>query len=101
MTDLSHQGISDIALRSRKVAGTAIYRNRELVFYHAIINLSGTTEAMERYLKLPPRTPDYRRGRSHAEFVTSLAEEGHSITASDVHCAVSRRFLDLISSQSA
>jgi lipoate---protein ligase len=76
---LLHEGTSDIALDGRKIAGTAIYRNREMVFYHAILNLAGTTELMERYLKRPPRMPDYRAGRSHAEFVTSLAAQGYII----------------------
>lgn len=76
---LSHQGISDITLSDKKIAGTALYRKRDLVFYHAILNLSGTTEAMEKYLKHPPRTPDYRRNRSHSEFVTSLAEQGYTL----------------------
>ena len=77
--DLSHQGISDITLGDKKIAGTALYRKRDLVFYHAVLNVSGTTEAMEKYLKHPPRTPDYRKGRSHSEFVTSLAEQGYSL----------------------
>ncbi len=79
VTGLAHAGTSDIALQGRKIAGTALYRNRELVFYHAILNLAGTTELMERYLRRPPRMPDYRAGRSHAEFVTSLAAEGFAI----------------------
>jgi hypothetical protein len=29
---------------------------------------------MERYLKQPPREPDYRQGRSHADFVGTLNE---------------------------
>lgn len=71
---LSHRGISDIALGQKKIAGTALYRNRELVFYHAVINVAGDVELMSRYLLQPPREPDYRAGRSHKEFVTSLQE---------------------------
>jgi lipoate-protein ligase A len=73
---LSHRGISDIALDPKKIAGTAIYRNRDLVFYHAVINVSGDIDQISRYLKQPPREPDYRAGRSHKEFVTSLREAG-------------------------
>ena len=79
VAELAHRGISDIALGDRKLAGTAIYRNRHLVFFHAIINVSGGTEEMERYLKHPPRTPDYRLNRSHREFVTSLAEQRYHL----------------------
>ena len=76
---LAHAGTSDIALNGRKLAGTAIYRNRDLVFYHAIIVLAGRAGLMERYLKHPPRVPAYRAGRSHEEFVTSLAEAGFAV----------------------
>ncbi len=74
--DLTHRGISDIAMGERKVAGTAIYRNRDLIFYHAVINLGGDIELISRYLKQPPREPDYRAGRLHKEFVSSLADAG-------------------------
>ncbi len=77
--ELSHKGISDIALGEQKIAGTAIYRNRQLVFLHAILNASSNTDAMERYLKHPQRTPDYRAGRPHRKFVTSLREHGYTL----------------------
>ncbi|NUO19278.1 hypothetical protein HUU59_07535 [bacterium] len=73
---LAHRGISDIALGEKKIAGTAIYRNRDLVFYHAVLNIAGDVDLISRYLLQPPREPDYRGGRSHREFVTSLGEAG-------------------------
>jgi lipoate-protein ligase A len=94
--DLGHQGISDIAIGERKIAGTAIYRNRQLVFFHAILNVAGGTEAMEKYLLRPPRMPDYRRNRSHHDFVTSLTAQGYSLDsrrfANDVKMEFIRRF---------
>ena len=89
---LEHAGTSDIALNGRKLAGTAIYRNRELVFYHAIINLASDTELIVRYLKHPPRVPAYRAGRSHAEFVTSLAEAGFTVRLSRFEQDLEREF---------
>jgi len=76
VTGLSHRGISDIALGQKKIAGTALYRNRDLVFYHAVLNVAGDIDMISRYLLQPPREPDYRAGRSHREFVTSLADAG-------------------------
>jgi len=92
ITGLSHRGISDIALGDRKLAGTAIYRNRHLVFFHAIINVASGTEEMERYLKHPPRTPDYRLNRSHREFVTSLAEQGYDLSVSQFSADIETEF---------
>ena len=99
-----HKGTSDIAINGRKIAGTAIYRNRNLVFFHAIINVAGGTDAMEKYLKVPPRMPGYRLGRSHSDFVISLAEQGYAFDAerfaSDVQCLFDAARPDLLSSTS-
>jgi lipoate---protein ligase len=91
---LTHQGISDIALNGRKVAGTAIYRNRELVFYHAILNLAGDSAMIEKYLRYPPRAPEYRQGRSHRDFVTSFHDQGHEIDKPDFERALIEEFSD-------
>jgi lipoate---protein ligase len=90
--DLRFRGISDIAIGDRKVAGTALYRNRERVFYHAVVNASGAVDLMERYLRHPPRLPDYRSNRPHSEFVTSLAQEGYPISCNQFRAAVEREF---------
>jgi lipoate-protein ligase A len=34
---------------------------------------------MEKYLKHPTKEPDYRKGRSHKDFVSSLKESGYDI----------------------
>jgi lipoate-protein ligase A len=92
ISSLSHQGISDITLGDKKIAGTALYRKRDLVFYHAILNVSDTTDLMERYLKTPPRTPDYRQNRSHSDFVTSLREQGYSLDKTTFAQTIEREF---------
>jgi lipoate---protein ligase len=76
VNDVAFAGTSDLALRGKKIAGTAIYRNRNVVFYHAILNLNESPEMIAKYLQVPPRMPEYRRQRTHVEFVTSLAREG-------------------------
>jgi len=65
-------GISDLALDGRKVGGACIYRARGLLFYSATLLVSPDLERMERYLRHPPREPDYRRGRRHRDFVAPL-----------------------------
>jgi lipoate-protein ligase A len=85
---LAHRGTSDIAVDDRKIAGTALYRNKDVVFYHAIINVAGNVDLMGRYLKPPPRMPDYRRGRTHNNFVTSLEELGRRPTFRDFESAL-------------
>ena len=97
ISDLAHAGTSDIARHGRKIAGSALYRNRLMVFFHAVINLSSGTGLMERYLKHPPRTPDYRENRTHEEFVTSLAAEGLVVEPKDVRKRIEAVFEDYLS----
>jgi len=66
-------GISDLVLADRKVGGACIYRSRGLLFYSATLLVDPDLERIERYLKHPPREPDYRRGRPHRDFVGRLA----------------------------
>jgi lipoate---protein ligase len=74
--NLHLKGISDIAINNKKIAGSAIYRNRNGLLYHAVLNLGETSATFEKYLKHPSKEPDYRKGRPHSEFITSLRENG-------------------------
>ena len=76
MKNVHMKGISDIAIDDKKIAGSAIYRNKDGLLYHAVLNLGETSDTFEKYLKHPTKEPDYRNGRSHSEFVTSLREKG-------------------------
>ena len=80
--NIEMKGISDIAINGLKVAGSSIFRSKEFVFFHSIINIAGNTRPMERYLRFPPGQPDYRMNRSHKDFVTSFKEQGCDI---DIH----------------
>ena len=75
---LSLMGISDIAISGKKILGSAIYRSKDALLYHAVLNLGEPSVTFERYLKHPSKEPDYRKGRSHSEFVTSLKDKGYT-----------------------
>ena len=77
---LSLRGISDIALGDRKLAGSSLYRRRDLVLYQGALLVSPDLGLIDRYLKHPRTEPDYRRGRPHADFLTSLRDEGYLLT---------------------
>jgi len=81
---LSQKGISDIAIGEKKILGSSIYRNKEKNFYHAVLNISEDAEVFEHYLKHPVKEPDYRKGRSHRDFVTSLKAEGYTINTEEI-----------------
>ena len=69
---LGNKGISDISIGVKKILGSSIYRKQQTLFYHAVLNISEPVENISLYLKHPKKEPDYRLGRNHDEFVTSL-----------------------------
>jgi len=71
-------GICDLAIGGRKIAGACLHRCRELLYYSVSLLVDADIGRLPRYLRHPPREPEYRRGRSHAEFVTSLAQAAGS-----------------------
>ena len=74
-------GISDLVMENKKIGGACFYRAYGIAYYSAAILVSPDLDAMERYLPHPPREPDYRRGRSHREFVSGLDAFMPGITA--------------------
>ncbi|MBI4473710.1 MAG: lipoate--protein ligase family protein [Acidobacteria bacterium] len=66
------QGLGDIAITNRKVAGSAQRRGRRALLHHGTILYQFEIAAMERYLKMPKRQPSYRANRSHSDFVTNI-----------------------------
>jgi len=74
ITNIKGDGISDLVLDDRKVAGSCIYRRKDLLLYSASLLVKPDLDGMERYLAHPPREPEYRRGRTHRDFVRGLAD---------------------------
>ncbi len=71
------EGISDLVMGDRKIAGASMQRKRDFVYYTASILVKPDIELMERYLKHPPREPAYRRKRTHRDFVGMLGQTAH------------------------
>jgi lipoate---protein ligase len=89
ISNLNERGISDIAIGEKKILGSSIYRKRNMVFYHAVLNIAETPEFIGRYLKHPTREPDYRSGRKHEDFVTSIHLSGYPITVQEISVEIS------------
>jgi lipoate---protein ligase len=69
---LAHAGICDLALDGKKVSGNAQRRRREALLHHGSLLYAVDLDALSRYLREPKDRPDYRGGRSHQDFVTTL-----------------------------
>jgi lipoate-protein ligase A len=66
------QGISDLAVQGRKISGSAQRRTKEALLFHGTILYRMDAETISLYLKQPKRQPDYRRDRSHGEFLRTI-----------------------------
>lgn len=91
ISDLTEKGISDIALGDKKILGSSIYRKKSMVFYHAVLNISETPGFIGRYLKHPVREPDYRTGRKHEDFVTSIHLAGYPLAVGTIREAITNQ----------
>lgn len=65
-------GVSDLVMENRKIGGSCVWRTRGLFYYTVSLLVNPNLDLLPLYLKHPPREPEYRQGRSHLEFVTSL-----------------------------
>ena len=90
--DLVEKGISDIAIGEKKILGSSIYRRKNMVFYHAVLNIAETPQFIGRYLKHPVREPEYRVGRKHEEFVTSIHLAGYPLAVESVRKVLTNLF---------
>ena len=81
ITPAGVQGGSDLALGERKFAGACIHRAGGVLHYSASLLVAPDLDLMERLLRIPPRTPAYRRGRSHQDFVAPLGAVFAGVTA--------------------
>jgi len=93
VANLVEKGISDIAIGDKKILGSSIYRKKSMVFYHAVLNIAESPEFIGRYLKHPVREPDYRVGRKHEDFVTSVNRAGFPLSIEKIRKAL----IDLLS----
>lgn len=72
-------GLSDVVVSGtdlRKIAGNAQARKRVSVLVHGTLLAEPDWALLERVLAFPSRAPDYRAGRGHRAFLTSLKELG-------------------------
>jgi len=94
--NLCHKGISDIAIGEKKILGSSIYRKKEKLFYHAVLNYSEDSDIFEKYLKHPVKEPDYRNGRSHKDFVTSVFAGNNKITINEIVNVLTKKLKRII-----
>lgn len=66
------RGHTDLAVNNLKFSGNAQRRKRHWLLFHGTFISRHDPDLMQRVLKHPPKEPDYRAGRPHRNFVTSV-----------------------------
>ncbi|PWU11781.1 MAG: lipoate--protein ligase family protein [Verrucomicrobia bacterium] len=66
------QGQTDLAIGGLKFSGNAQRRKKKFLLFHGTFLLGLEIGMVEKTLLSPPRQPEYRRNRSHADFLMNL-----------------------------
>lgn len=85
---VDRQGICDLTLDGRKVSGNSVRCRRNALLYHGTLLYDFPLELISTCLKMPQRQPEYRRGRSHADFVANLP----GVTAAQLEARLRQAF---------
>lgn len=85
---LEPRGTGDLCVGDRKVLGSSLFRRRRLLLYQGSLLVSVDLGLVDRYLLHPSREPEYRRGRPHAEFLTTLEECGVTVQCEELAVAL-------------
>lgn len=80
------KGFTDLALEDLKFSGNAQRRKREFLLFHGTFLLAFDIAMVEELLLSPSRQPDYRRNRSHSNFLTQLDVPSAAIKAALRRC---------------
>lgn len=72
LPDIQIQGISDLTYKGLKFSGNAQRRKYKACLFHGTFLYNFNLELIETYLGFPTRWPEYRKKRSHHDFVTNL-----------------------------
>jgi lipoate-protein ligase A len=90
---LGQAGISDIVYGEKKIAGTSLFRSRHYLLYQASVLLRPQLDVIARYLKHPSKEPDYRRKRSHKDFLLGIYDINPTLDHGKVLAAFDQNFL--------
>ena len=72
ISDIELKGISDLAINNIKFSGNAQRRLKNAILFHGTILYDFNLDLITKYLKEPPIQPDYRKNRSHRDFIQNL-----------------------------
>ncbi len=75
------QGHTDLTVDGLKFSGNSQRRRRKFLLFHGTFLLNFDLKVIEDLLRTPALQPDYRRNRSHSEFLTNLYAQAEEVKA--------------------
>lgn len=75
------QGHTDLTIDGLKFSGNSQRRRRKYLLFHGTFLLDFNLTLIEELLRMPSHQPDYRRSRSHAEFVANVNVSADAVKA--------------------
>jgi len=75
------RGKTDLCVGELKCAGNAQRRRSRALLFHGTLLLHADIEGIERLLPFPSAQPDYRKDRSHRDFLVNLGIDPAAVTA--------------------
>jgi lipoate-protein ligase A len=64
--------VSDLALDGRKISGNAQARKKRFILHHGTFLCGLDIDKVSCYLKHPGKEPEYRKARTHGEFLANI-----------------------------
>ena len=84
-SEISVRGHTDLAIDGQKFSGNSQRRRRHATLFHGSFLLNLALALVNRFLPMPSKEPDYRRSRSHAEFLMNL-----NVPAAEIKAALAQ-----------
>jgi len=81
-TDLALVSRHSSLVTSRKFSGNAQRRKKNYVLFHGTFLLNFDMPLIARFLRMPSKEPDYRKGRSHTDFLANLGLPADAVKTS-------------------
>ena len=75
------KGHTDLVVDGLKFSGNSQRRRKHFLLFHGTFLLNCDLSLISRYLPMPSKQPDYRKARSHADFLTNLKLPADSVKA--------------------
>lgn len=81
---------------TRKFSGNSLRVRRDWILYHGTLLYGFPLDALSRYLRPPPREPDYRQHREHEKFVANVPIAAGDLGAALVQAWQAERPLEVL-----